>query len=482
MANSMVQSTTPSVKSSYWSVITNNSKAIKLFLLIAAGLIFWSYPHPQEVSSQAWHLLTIFIFTIIAMVSKILPTGSLAIITVSLCCSTSTLPVEKAIIGFSSKIIWLVFSAFILARGFTKTGLGARIAYYFVYLFGKNTVGLSYGLILTELFLSPLIPSNTARGAGIMFPIANAISKEYNSKTLGGLLMKICFHANVITSAMFMTASAANPLITSISKNFGYELNWLVWAKTAIVPGLLSLFILPFLLFLFFPGALKNTSEIQQFAKQQIDNSGPLKQGEWVMLGTFFLLLFLWVAGSYLGIDATASAFIGLSILLISNVLTWNDVIAEKEAWSTFMWLATLLMLATNLSQLGIISWMSTQIHASITGYSWQAGLLLLATICFFAHYLLASFASHISALYAAFCSIVILLGAPAPIAVLVFAGVSNFSGAVTHYSTGAAPLFFSSNYISMQKWWQIGLVVGLVNATIWLLVGGWWWKLLHLW
>ncbi len=478
----MTNTTDLLVKSLSWPLISSNIKLIKMLLLLCTILILWFYPQPEGVTLEAWHLLTIFVCTILAMVSKILPTGSLAIISISVCTITGTLSLENAISSFGSKIIWLVFSAFILARGFTKTGLGSRIAYYFVYLFGKNTIGLSYSLIITEFFLSPLIPSNTARGAGIMFPIASSISKEYKSNTMGAFLMKICFHANVITSSMFMTASAANPLITSISKSFGYELSWLVWAKTAILPGILSLVILPFILFLFFPGALKKTGEIQLFAKQQIDNNGPLKREEWIMLLTFFLLLFMWVAGSLINIDATVSAFVGLSILLITNVLTWNDVASEKEAWNTFMWLAVLLMLATNLSKLGIVDWMSIQIHSKIINYNWPAGLILLSTVYFFGHYLLASLTSHVSALYAAFCSIAILLGTPAPLAVLVFAGISNFSSAVTHYTTGAAPLFFSANYLSMPKWWKIGLTVGLINTAIWLIVGSWWWKFLNVW
>ncbi len=478
----MVKLTDIYTKYANWSFFIKNFKTIKILLLLSLAIIMWFYPKPEEVSIEAWHLLTIFIFIILFMVSKILPTGSLAIIGISLCCATNTLSLDNTISTFGSKIIWLIFSAFILARGFTKTGLGARVGYYFVYLFGKNTIGLSYSLIATEMFLSPFIPSNTARGAGIIFPIASAISKEYKSNELGGFIMKICFHANVITSAMFMTASAANPLITSISKAFDYELSWIIWFKTAIVPCLISLIILPFLLLLFFPQAFKKTPEIQLFAKQQIQNSGPLKRDEWVMLFTFLLLLFMWAAGSYLNIDATVSAFIGLSILLITKVLTWDDVVSEKEAWNTFMWLATLLMLATNLSKLGIIDWMSTEIHDKITGCSWQLGLLLLIIIYFFGHYMLASITSHVSALYAAFCSTAILLGAPAPLVVLVFAGISNFSSAVTHYTTGSGPLFFSSNYVTMQKWWKAGLIIGLVNSTIWLLIGGWWWKILNIW
>lgn len=462
-------------------LLGGNIKLLKLFLIVTLCLFLWFGVQPTDLSSDAWHLLTIFICTIIAMISKILPTGSLAIIAITACTATNTITLENSIAGFSSKIVWLVVCAFILAKGFSKTGLGTRIAYYFVYLFGKNTIGLSYSLITTELLLSPLIPSNTARGAGIMFPIVSAISKEFKSNTVGGLLMKLCFHTNIITSAMFLTASAANPLITSMSKNFGFELSWLVWAKAAILPGLLSLAILPFILFFFFPGSLRKTEEIQAFAKQQVKNSGPLKSQEWIMVCTFILLLMLWVGSSIINIDATVSAFIGLTVLLVTNILTWDDIVNEKEAWTTLVWLATLLMLANNLEKLGTITWISNQIYAQIMNYTWQSGLLLLCMVYFAGHYLLATLTAHVSAMYAAFCSISIMLGTSAPLTVLIFAGISNFSSAVTHYTTGSAPLFFGANYVSMAKWWKIGLIIGIINSIIWLVVGGWWWKIIGL-
>lgn len=466
-------------KSSAWSLVMDNPRLAKLCSITSLALLLWFFLKPVGLTSQAWHLLTIFICTIVAMISKVLPTGSLAIIAITTCTITSTLSLENTISSFGSRIVWLIVCAFILAKGFTKTGLGSRIAYYFVYLFGKNTVGLSYSLIITELLLSPLIPSNTARGAGIMFPIASSISKTYHSNAFGALLMKICFHTNVITSAMFLTASAANPLITAISKNLNYELSWLVWAKASIVPGLLSLLILPFILYCFFPKAFKNTEEIQEFAKQQIKNSGPLKREEWIMLFTFFLLLIMWVAGSIINIDPTVSAFLGLTILLLTNVLTWEDIVTEREAWATFMWMATLLMLASNLEKLGTITWISHILHSQITNYSWTMALSLLCIVYFASHYLLATLTSHVSAMYAAFCSIAIMLDTPPPLAVLIFAGISNFSSCITHYTTGSAPLFFGANYMSMAKWWRIGLTIGIINSLIWLFVGSCWWKML---
>jgi di/tricarboxylate transporter len=39
----------------------------------------------------------------------------------------------------------------------------------------------------------------------------------------------------------------------------------------------------------------------------------------------------LWIFGGALSIDATTTAFIGLTLLLLTSVLTWEDVKGEKE-------------------------------------------------------------------------------------------------------------------------------------------------------
>ena len=58
---------------------------------------------------------------------------------------------------------WLIAIAFWLSGGFIKSGLGNRIAYGIVSLFGKTTLGLTYSLVFAEALLAPAIPSVAAR-------------------------------------------------------------------------------------------------------------------------------------------------------------------------------------------------------------------------------------------------------------------------------------------------------------------------------
>ncbi len=415
--------------------------------------------------------------------------GALAVLALAICGITETLTIKQSLSSFSSNIVWLILLAFLLARGFIKTGLGARIAYYFVRHMGKSTTGLAYGLITTEFLLAPFTPSNTARGAGIVYPIVKALSEEYQStpkdgseRKIGAYLMKLAYQTNVITSAMFLTGSSGNPLIVSLGSKFGVEITWTTWAVAALVPGLISLALLPWILRFLYPPEIQQTPKAPEFAKQKLAEMGPLKKAEWIMLGTFSLLLILWAGGSSFGIDPTVSAFVGLAILLSTNVLTWDDILKEQNAWHTFMWLTTLLMMSSFLSEFGMITWFGDHMQGWISNFHWIAALGLISLIYFYTHYVFASITAHISAMYSAFAIVAIATGAPAIIVVLLLAFLSSLCAGITHYGTGTAPVYFGAEYIKLKDWWRIGGILSIINLGIWIFAGAAWWKIIGLW
>lgn len=465
------------------------SKIPPLLILAAFLAVLWFSPCPSGLSSQAWHLFGIFLTTLIAIAINAMPMGALTIIALALCTITETLSIKQALSGFSSHIVWLILVAFILARGFIKTGLGSRIAYYFVLNMGKSTLGLSYGLMSTELLLAPFTPSNTARGAGVVYPIVSALAKEYGScpslgteKKIGGFLMKLGYQTNVITSAMFLTAMVGNPLILSLAAKMGVELSWTSWALSALVPGILCLLALPLVLYLFYPPEIKQTPEAPQFARKKLDEMGPLKKEEWIMLGTFGLLLTLWVLGQDLNVDATTTALVGLGILLLSGVLTWDDVLKEQNAWHTFIWLTSLLTMSNCLTEFGMMSWFSTHLQTAISAFSWIFALGIISLIYFYSHYTFASITAHIGALFTPFALLAIAAGAPPVVAVLFLSAFSSLCAGITHYGTGTAPVYYGSDYVKLKDWWLLGAIVSIINILIWSISGPIWWKVLGLW
>lgn len=464
-------------------------KWIYLAISLLIGIGLWFLPVPTGVETKAWHLLAIFIATIFAIVTKPLPTGAITLLGLLFCLLTQTLTFADAFSGYSSDVVWLVVLAFFIARGFILTGLGMRFAYLFIKLFGKKTLGLAYGMTLTELVLAPAIPSMTARTGGIVYPILQSLARAFGSdphngtaSKMGTFLILSAFQASCITSAMFLTAMAGNPLIAELAAPSQVTISWGSWAFAAIVPGLLSLILVPFVIYKVSPPVVKETPDAKEFAEGKLREMGKIKKNEWIMLGTFILLLLLWIFSDQVGIKPAVTALLGVCVLLLSGVLSWKDILKEDNAWDTLIWFATLLTLAGFLNKFGLTTWFSNLIVGSIQGYSWQVAFAVLSVIYYFSHYFFASMVAHIGAMYAAFLVVAIALGTPAMLAALVLAFISNLFGGLTHYGSGPAPILFGSGYVTIGNWWKVGFVSAIVNIIVWLGFGGLWWHIIGYW
>jgi DASS family divalent anion:Na+ symporter len=281
---------------------------------------------------------------------------------------------------------------------------------------------------------------------------------------------------------MFITAMAANPLAVELARQQGIAIAWGTWAIAALAPGVVSLVLVPLLIYRLCPPGIRESPDAQAIAHAELVRMGPMQRAERILLGILVVLLALWIFGPMIGVDATAAALAGLGLLLLSGVLVWDDVCREHEAWNTLVWFASLVMMATFLGQLGFIGWFSKEVSGAIGETGWVTGFLVLSLVYFYSHYLFASNTAHVSAMFAPFLTVAVALGAPPLLAALVLGFFSNLFACLTHYATGPSPIFFGSGYVSLGAWWTVGAIVSVVNIIIWLGIGGAWWKLLGLW
>ncbi len=464
-------------------------KHFPLILTFGIGLLLWFLPVPSGLNERGWHMFAIFIATIIGIVLKPLPMPAIAIISLGIVTVTNVLTVKEALSGFSVGPVWLVVAAFLIARAFIKTHLGTRIAYHFVALFGKKTLGLSYSLIASEFILAPAIPSTAARSGGIIFPIINGLSTALNSKpndpsarNVGSFLILTSFHGCMVISAMFLTAMAGNPLIQELAAAQGVAISWGSWAQAAIVPGLVNLLILPIIIYFLSPPRTKSLPDAAFFARKKLNELGKMKRQEYILLVVFIGLILFWTLGRFLNIDVVTTAFLGLGALLITNVLKWQDMVEEKGAWETLIWFSTLITLAGYLNTFGVIDYFAQIVVHQVSGMDWVMAFLILSLVYFYSHYFFASNTAHIGAMYTATLSAAILLGTPGLLAALVLAFFSNLFGSLTHYGTSPAPILFGAGYVSLKEWWTVGGIISVINIIIWVTVGGMWWKFLGYW
>ena len=456
---------------------------------IIIGLVLWFIPTPEGLTPQAWHLVSIFVATIAAFITSPMSMGALSLLSIVIVVLLHILKLNEALAGFSNSKIWLIVAAFLLSRGFVKTGLGKRIAYILIKAFGKSSMSLAYTLLVSDLILAPATPSNTARSGGVVFPIASSLAAAFKSsptdgtaRKIGAFLMQAIYQGNTVTSAMFMTAMAGNTLIVSlVAQSFDMQLSWGQWALAAIVPGLLSLLIIPIVLYKIYPPEIKDTREAQKMAGEELKNMGKISIPETIMLLVFIGCLILWATSSITGLSATTVALLGVAVLLVTNVLDWNDVKSEKGAWDTLVWMGTLITLAGALNKLGFIAWVAQLTGAALSGFSWMIAFAILLIVYTYLHYVFASLSAHIAALYVAMCTVAIGAGAPVMLTLLAFAFVSNLCMSLTHYAAGPSPIIFGAGFVTQGEWWKLGFIFSVLYLIIWVGIGSLWWSLIGL-
>lgn len=463
----------------------------KFILPLAVGLIIWflSPFKPAGVSMVAWHMLAIFVATILGCITQPLPIAGVALIGMTLAVLLGVVSIDDATVGFGNGTVWMIGMAYFLSRGFINTGLGRRIALIFVKLFGKRTLGLAYALIGVDLVTAPATPSNTARAGGIVFPIIESLSDTFGSSPKDGTQSKIGsylifseFHGDIITSGMFMTAMAPNLVAVALAKGLHVQISWIGWFVAAIVPGIICLALVPWLIYKLYPPEIKETPNAKEWADKELAEMGKVSLPEKLMAGVFVIALVLWMISSFIGLDATTVAFLAVGLLLLSGVLSVKDILAETGAWNTIVWFSILIFMANELNTLGFIPWMSKALGNSLHGMSWGIVMVVLVIFYFYSHYLFASGTAHVTAMYSALLAVAISAGAPATFAAVMLGFVGAIFGSTTQYANGPASALFGAGYNKQSDWWRLNFILGLVYLVVWGGIGSLWMKVLGMW
>jgi len=455
---------------------------------LAAGAAIWALPH-AGFAPRAWGLLCLLAATIVALITRPLPAGAVVIVALTAGSLVGVFTIQEALSGYANVTVWLIVAAFMFARGFAQSHLGERIAYVIVRRIGGSPLGLAYAIVCADLVMAPMTPSNTARAGGILFPIALNVARAFGSEPgptaprIGQFLMLALFHGDLIVSAMFLTATAPNPLVAELARQTaGIEVSWTTWAMAAALPGAVSLVLVPWVLFRLCPPVLQETHAAQVLATERLVEMGPLARREWIMLLIFALVLALWLTGAWHGVSPTTVALLGVSLLLLTRVLDWRDLVEEKGAWDAFIWFGGLVAMAAQLERAGLPKAFAGAAATLVGGWEWWWALVTLLIIYLYAHYAFASLVAHVTAMFPAFLAAAIGLGAPPVVAVLSFGFFSSLNAATTHYGTGPAPIVFGAGYLSQSAWWRIGFAISVLHLAVWLPVGFLWWRFLGLW
>jgi DASS family divalent anion:Na+ symporter len=447
--------------------------------VLAIGI--WLTPVPAGLTPPAWHLFAVFASAIASVLIGSFPLLPSALLAVAAVVLTGTISPAKAFAGFANASVLLVVIAFLVAIAVVKSGLGRRISLFMVSLFGQSSVGLAYSIVITDALIAPGFPSNTARG-GVLFPIVLSVAsgsgsrpEEPEGRKLGGYLMFCGMASLAVSSALWMTATSANPLGVQIVKGFGVEIGFGKWLVVAAVPALIALLLLPWLVARLFPPGIGRTPDAPVAARKELAALGPLKRDEWITAGIFAFMVLGWVFGDKLQLNATSVAFAGLGMLLMSNVIGLKDIAEHGEALETFLWLAVLFALSGQLNELGFMGYVGQRLASYIVGLSWQMTYVVLIVLYVLIHYMFVSQTSQVLALLGVFLDVGIRGGVPAPLMAFALLFASSYFSVITPQGGSQNVIFVSSGYLKQPELYRLGLLVTLFFLAVFLIIGTPW-------
>jgi DASS family divalent anion:Na+ symporter len=450
-------------------------------LPFALAIGIWLSPVPAGLTLPAWHLFAIFIAAIASVLVGAFPLLTSTMLAVAAVVLTGTIAPAKAFGGFANASVLLVVIAFLVAQAVVKSGLGRRISLFMVSRFGRSSLGLAYSIVLTDAVIAPAFPSNTARG-GVLFPVVLSVAKGSGSqpddpegRRLGGYLMFCAMASLAVSSALWMTATSANPIGIQVAQEFGLQINFGTWFIAASVPALTAILLLPWIIAKLYPPGVGDTPEAPTAARQALATLGPLSRDERITAVAFALMVSGWIFADALGLNVTSIAFAGLGLLLMTNVLTLDDIAAQGDTLATFLWLAVLFALSGQLNELGFMGYVGQRLASHMGGLSWPVTYVTLVALYVAIHYMFVSQSSQVLALLGVFLDVGVRGGVPAPLMAFALLFASSYFSVITPQGGSQNVIFVGSGYLTQGELYRLGLLITLFFLAVFLVVGTGW-------
>ena len=476
--------TAPSVPAAPTAPEPPKPKRLARAISLAVALAIWFIPPPGSLTPQAWHLFAIFAATILSVVIGAFPILTASVFALAAAVLSGTLAADDAYAGFANPTIVLIIVAFLVARAVVKSGLGERLGYRAISLFGKSTLGLSYSIFVVDAIISPAFPSNTAR-SGVLYPLAfsmaqaaGATPEREDRRRLGRFLMFSGMASLTLSSALWLTAMAGNPLGAELASKYGVTIGFGSWLIASAVPTLLAMILVPWLLYKVIKPEVTAMPNAPAEAKASLAKLGPLTRDQKVVGITFLGMVILWGLSGTLGIDPTAVAFLGLCVMLATSVLTLGDIAKEGDVLATFIWFASLFTLSSQLNKLGFMEFLGERLVMRLGGLPVVLAAVVILVAYVLLHYLFVSQTAHLLALFSVFLGVGVKLGVSPPLLAYQLLFATNYFAAIAPQASSANLLFVGSGYLSQNDLYRLGalhtgfcLLLYLVVGTPWLML-----------
>ena len=293
-----------------------------------------------------------------------------------------------------------------------------------------------------------------------------------SARRIGAYLLYTAAATSCVTSSFFLTGMAPNVLmLTIVTRMTGITLSWGEWFQGFAPVGVPLLLVLPLALYWGYPPSIKDAPEAPRWAAAELEHMGPISRQELILLALVVMALSLWIFATAL-IDATMAAMLVVALMVVLGVVSWDDVLGNREAWNVLTWFATLVTLAGGLADTGFIQWVARSTAPMLSGLGGFGTIVALVLAFYYLHYGFASITAHTATLFPVFLGVALASPVASHKAWAMLLGYPlGIMSILTPYGAGQMPIYAASGYITRRDFWRLGFIVGTIYILLALVV-----------
>jgi anion transporter len=221
-----------------------NWRTAGLLMGISAGAIaFWLLP--LGIPAEAQKALAVGLFMIAAWMTQALDHGVAGILGCFLFWMLGIARFETAFSGFADTSAWFLFGAVCFGLMVGKSGLARRLAFGVMRAVGYSYPRLLLGLIISNLLLTPIVPSGIARVvimAAIAMGLIEAFGVGKGSNIARGMFVILVYQATIFDKMVIAGASSITAR-GAIERFGGVDVLWSQWALAYLPCDIIVTFI-----------------------------------------------------------------------------------------------------------------------------------------------------------------------------------------------------------------------------------------------
>jgi sodium-dependent dicarboxylate transporter 2/3/5 len=292
---------------------------------------------------------------------------------------------------YGQSIFFWIWGCVLMGYAMERQGLAQRFSLWFLSLplVSGSTRRMLFGFMLVTGLLSSHV--SDAAAVAMMIPVALSLASYVRKVTRTDPQVKTNIGSFLVLGAMYAAAAGGiatiagvphNPLgVALLEELTGRTLTWFQWMMVGGPIFLVALLVFFFILNWLLPPEIATIPGGDAYLRQERAKLGPMKQGEWVALFIFLVMVALFMAPALvsllLGNDHTISVWIATSlspwtvpplilVLLFSVPADWKSkemILPWKEAVDHTPWNAMFMCVAgvavsSTLSRHGFVEWM----------------------------------------------------------------------------------------------------------------------------